>query len=260
MSTRPHVVHVDRKKNFSSQTLPDPELKRLETAFRAVPWWRDRWTDRKFRAAAMQIVRDSGGLALIGPGMSFETPQPFAEFFEPIEIATGLGYNSDQLKTLSGAALTKEERAARIFTWFLRLLGLVLVGGLIVAYFRGLPWKVLTVFGGVVGLVALVLTLVFVLNRFTGRWYLLPSGIAIVRRPARRGNAARVTVLSRADTCLVFRYVSTGKTVMLKIELWTPLGKRLHRPLSEREAMSVLAAWQSPHMPPPDERLQELSW
>lgn len=259
-SSAPHIVRVDRKKNFTSLTLAPEELQRLESAFRTAPWWRDRWSDRAFRTAAKDIVRQKGGLAIIGSGMSFDNPPPFAEVFEPIEIAIGLGSNADQLKTLSGAAPTREERVSRIIVWILWLFGLAVLVGLIVAYFRGLPPRVLVFFGGTIALAASVLTLVVVLKRRGGRWYLVPGGVAIVRRPARRGNAPRVTVLSRADTCLAFRLVSNGKTVMRMMELWTPLDKRLHRSVSEREAISVLAAWQSPHCSPPDERLQELSW
>ena len=261
MSTSgPHIVRIDRKKNLSSDTLVPADLQRLESAFRSAPWWRDRWTNRIFRAAALGIARERGGLALIGPGMSFDNPPPFGEFFEPIEIARGLGDNSDELKTLSGPTPTRQERISQVFIWILWLAGLVLIIGMIVAFFRGLPTRAVLGLAGAGVLFALIMMLVVVIHRLAGRWYLLPGGIAIVRRPARRGQAPRVTVLSRAETCLALRYVSNGKTVTLKLELWTPLAKRLERPVSEREAISVLAAWQSPHRPPPDERLQELSW
>jgi hypothetical protein len=260
MSPGPHIVHVDRKKNFTSSTLAPDVMQRLESAFRAVPWWRDRWADRRVRDTALAIVRELGGLVLIGPGMRFENPEPFNELFEPIEIARPLGDETERLKTLSGAAPTRQER----ITWFLAIFGWVagvaLIVLMILALFRGLPIRIAAVFGGAFALVICTLGLVVTLQRLGGRWYLVPGGLAIVRRPIRRGQPARVTVLSRADAGLTYRYVSSGKTTILVLELWTHLGKRFRRSVSEREAMSVLAAWQSSQAPPPDERLQELSW
>jgi hypothetical protein len=256
----PHIVRIDRKKNFKSDTLAPDDIARLEGAFRAVRWWRDRWTDRSFRAAAMEIVRERGGLALVGPGMPFDNPPPFAEFFEPVEIARGFGSETEQLKTISGEKLTREERIGRIVSLLAWPAGIALIVLLLVAYFRGMPARAAIFLAGMAMLITVVMVLVVRLQRLGGRWYLLPGGLAVVRRPVRRGQSPRVTVLSRNDTCLAFRLVSNGKTVMRIMELWTPLRKRLHRSVSEREAISVLAAWQSPQKPPPDERLQELSW
>ncbi len=255
-----HIVQVSRRRHFGSTTLPSAMLARLETAFRAAPWWRDRWAHRGFRAEARTVLRESGGLVLMGPGLSFDAPPPFLEQFEPIEVARGLGEETERLRTLSGDAPTPQER----FAWIVKVIffvggvGLVIVFAL--AFLGMLPRVVPLIIAGNILLLGVTLVVVFALRGLTGRWYLVPGAIAIVRRPVRRGLPPRVTVLARADTCLVLRYVHTGKTTILMAELWTHLGRIVRRPVTQREAMSILAAWQSPQTPPPDERLQELAW
>ncbi len=85
------VVQVDRHKHFSSPGLSASALQQLESAFRAGSWWRDRWANRRFRAAARDALREAGSLLLVSPGVSFEIPPPFVEMFEPIELVGGAG-------------------------------------------------------------------------------------------------------------------------------------------------------------------------
>jgi hypothetical protein len=256
-----HVVCVDKKKKFSSATLPSDALQRLETAFGAGSWWRDRWTAKAFREAARDVLREHGGLVLIGPSVKFEVPPPFSEMFEPIEISTGLGDDRERLKTISGEKPTRQERWIQvgnyIAVFFVSLLPILM--GLV--YLRGLPKVAIGILVLTIAGTGLLVWLIVALSRLGGRCFLVPGGVAMVRRPLRRGQPPRVTVLSRADSCVVFRYVNQGKTVVLKMELWTHAGRTVSRAVSEREAMSLLATWLGEMTPPDDDKLMELvSW
>lgn len=255
-----HVVVVEPRKHFASATLPATTVERLRAAFCASRWWRDAWTSAPFRSAARDVLHEHGSLVLLGPRMPFEVPPPFEEFFEPVEVAVGLGDNTEQLKTISGEKPTKEERGRWVLMVLLVVSVLAFLIPLGVAFLRGMPPRAALVIAALVLIVGMVVAGIASLQRLSGRWYLVPGAIAVVRRPVRRGQPARVTVLSRADSVLAFRYVSTGKTTVLIAELWTHAGKRLHRPVTQREAVSIIAAWQSPLAPPVDERLQELAW
>lgn len=256
-----HIVHVDKRKNFSSTTLPADALQRLEASFRAIPWWRDKWTAKTFRVAARDVHREHGGLVLIGPGVKFDIPPPFLEMFEAIEIGTGLGDDGERLKVLSGDAPTSQERWRRIGKWIAVTIAtaFVLMFGALI--FRGMPQRVLYVVLGAIGFNALVVLGIFSIQGMGKRCFLIPGGIALVRRPVRRGQPPRITVLSRRDSCVVIRYVHHGKTVVLTLELWTHAGGKVSRAVSEREAMSLIATWQGTVTPPGDEKLMELvSW
>lgn len=256
-----HVVHVDKKKSFSSPTLAGETLRRLEAAFRSGSWWRDKWTARAFRAAARDVLREHGGLVLIGPSVKFEVPPPFSEMFEPIEISTGLSDDRERLKTLSGEKPTQQERWGRVGRWIALFLVSSLPLLMFIAYLRGLPRQAIAIMMLSIGGTGAIVWLAVTLSRYGDRCFLVPGGVAMIRRPVRRGQPPRVTVLSRADSCLVFRYVTQGKTVVLKMELWTHAGRTVSRGVSEREAMSLLATWQGEMAPPDDSKLMELvSW
>ncbi len=253
-----HIVRVNRRRAFSSATLPEQVRARLESVFRAARWWQDRWAHRAFRAAAREVLHVHGGLALIGPGVKVEAPAPFEDMFEPIEITGWIGGDTERLRVLSGDAPTRQER----LMWIPRAAGIVAILGVsaivILAFLGRFPLRAIPPIGAVILVAALVFTIALLVQSRSGRWFLVPGGIAIVRRPVRRGLPGRVTVVSRSDSCAVLRYVSTGKTVVLMLELWTHAGKTLRRSVSNREAAAVLAAWQSPLTPPPDEKLMEL--
>lgn len=255
-----HIVRFERRTELSSDTLPPAVVANLEAAYNERPWWRDRWTAARFKSAARDALHAHGSLVVLGPRMQFDVPPPFAEFFEPIEVAVGLGDQTERLKTISGEKPTREEQ----WRWVILVIaGVSVIGFLIpfgLAFMRGLAIREMGIISAAFLLTGLIIVGILALKRLSGRWYLVPGGIAVVRRPIRRGRPARVTVLSRTDSVLAFRYVSTGKTTVLYAELWTHAGKRIRRPVSQREAISILAAWQSPLTPPPDERLQELAW
>ena len=256
-----HVVCVDKKKKFSSATLPSDALLRLETAFGAGSWWRDKWTAKAFREAARDVLREHGGLVLIGPSVKFEVPPPFSEMFEPIEISTGLGDDRERLKTISGEEPTRQERWTRVGRWIAVFAILFGLAAMTLAYLRGLPRQAITIIMLSIGGTGVIVWLAVTLSRYGDRCFLVPGGVAMIRRPVRRGQPPRVTVLSRTDSCLVFRYVTQGKTVVLKMELWTHAGRTVSRGVSEREAMSLLATWQGEMSPPDDSKLMELvSW
>lgn len=255
-----HIVRVDRRRVFESATLPAEALLQLQQAFRGTPWWSDGWGHRRFRAAARGVLHAHGSLALIGPGTALNVPPPFAEFFEPIEIAGQVFAERERLKTLSGPAPTWQEKSGRIVLVVLGAVVSLVLGFFVLMYLLGLlALQVIVIFvAGNLLIMGVVAGVILTLLSRTGRWFLVPGAIAIIRRPPRRGQPARVTVIPRTAACLVFRYVSTGKTVVLYAELWTHADRVVRRAVSDREAISILAAWQSPQTPPTDEQLQEV--
>ncbi len=243
-----HVVNVDRKWACASATLPPAALQSLEAAYRAVPWYRDRWTHARVVAAQRSILADEAahGLILIGPRMPFALPPPFVEFFEPIELNS----NDEQLRTLTSPRATRQERVARRV-----LQGLVLVVLAIFAVTLFMP----LIGGMLLGVLALGLLLGVLAEKlnFQSGWHLVPGGMAIVDHWAKAGKKLRL--LTRHDTIAQVRWAQKGKTQGLALELLGPDGRRFSRFLSERALLAVLAAWQSPLPPPKMEQLCELA-
>lgn len=253
-----HIVRVARNRSFSCDTLPVEYLARLEAAFRAGRWWRDRWADRAFRAEARRVMRECGGLVLLGPGVKFEIPPAFDEFFEAIEIATPFWERDGRLKTISGEAPTREERVGAVFKVIGIVIAVLLGLGFVLGFFLGFPFRAYRIIGlTLLGWTALVF-LIVQLVRIRAHVYLVPGGLAVVRRPPRKGRPPRITVFSRDDSCMVFRLVSTGKTVVMMLELWTHAGRTVGRAVSQREAMSAVAVWKSGQKPLDDDRLVEV--
>ncbi len=260
MSEQPcHVVRVSRRKQFSSGTLSAAGLGRLEAAFRVGPWYRDRWVCRQFREAALHELEadGAGGLVLIGSGLSFDTPPPFVERFEPVPLADFLGETSEQLKVLSGPAATREERIRRYILIAVGVLAVVGAAALLAGHLRGLPPALIPVTIGMAVLIAVIINLALALQRFWGRWFLVPAGIAIVG--GLHHKRGQVTLLTRWNSYAYLRLVHTGKTVLLMLEVVARSGRRYRRNVSEREALGFLAAWQSPQPPPLVGQLQELA-
>lgn len=206
---------------------------------------------------ALEVTRapDQAGIVVLGPHMPFEPPPPFDEFFEPIRLLGGTGGRDPRLVTLSGEKPTRDERLARIGLPVLYCLALVAAAALLVSALqtRSLrePGKVLT---GLMGTAA-ILWAALALGRLGRRWYLVPGGVAIVRRIGT--PRARILVCTPRDTAASLRYVSTGKTTALLLELWRA-ERHWKRVVSEREAISFLAAWRSGLAPPAMAQLREL--
>lgn len=253
-ATGVRIVRVDRRRRCASAGLPAAALERLETALGAGVWFGDRFARKAFRAAVLETLRREApaGLAIIGPGMHFEVPPAFSEHFEPIQLGVG----DAQLKTLSGAAPTRQERYAGVTLAFVgALVALVLTMMLLPTIRTGNP-RLIGVPLFAVATIGLTLAIVFGLRRLAGTWYLLPGAVAVVRAYGPR--AERLALRTRLDSCLVVRYVRAGKTVVLCAELLNERGRLLRMRVSEREALSLLAAWQSARPPPAPEQLQEL--
>ncbi len=254
-SALPHIVLVDKKKQFSSPTLPIAAINRLAAVFKSIPWYRDRWSHRTFRAALLGTLRTDApaGLVVLGPGMPFEPPPPFTEAFEPIELGAG----DERLKVLSGDTPTRQELLTRRTLWVvLPGAALLAIAGLIAAFIRAraqiqamMPIFIMLAIG-----VALVASAVRWVARWRGRWYLLPSSIAVIDRREK----PPLKLHTRFNTCAIIRYVNAGKTVVLALELLSEPSKRRMRAVTQREAVSVLAAWQCPHPPPELDELTEL--
>lgn len=254
-----HFVLVDRKSKLSCATLRPADLEHLEQAFHRASWWRDRWRQPVFRAAALNSARSAGaGLVLIGPGAISEIPPAFDEFFEPIELHGGMGDRTDELKTLSGEHPTSQERVGSVLRWLGAIGGVALLAGGIFALRAGVPTQVIWLIGLGILLPLAIIGLASLAGGFGARWFLVPGGVAILRRPAKRGRPPRVTVFHRGNAVLTFRMVSTGKTSVLMMEIWTLAGKSPKIAVSEREAMSTIATWQSRQTPPADARLEGL--
>ncbi|TWT44709.1 hypothetical protein RAS1_11250 [Phycisphaerae bacterium RAS1] len=247
-----HFVRVERRSHLTSATLAPETLARLQSAF-SRRWFIDGWARRSFRDAARRTLREDAptGLVLLGRGMQFDVPPAFEQPFEPVE----LGVNDPQLTTLAGPAPTREERVMFV-VWIVIALALaaLAIPALVALFFPA--GRNLWLRGGPVLLCAAALIAAIVaLARLGSRWLLVPGGVVIARRWRR---PARPELLTRSAACAVLRYVHTGKTVILTLELWPLRGKVRRRAVSQREAIALLAAWQSPHPPPTAEQLREL--
>lgn len=251
LSPPTHIVRVEKRRRLVSETLAPEPLAKLEQALHAGPWYADRWSRREFRRAAIDVLRSAApnGLVLIHHTTSVEAPPPFEHFFEPIE----LGANERQMRTLSGEADTREERISR---WGVAV-GLLLVPALVIPllmllFQRGLVRQmliVILVLAGVAGFIVVAVNL----RNFFERWFLVPGGVVIWRRS--NDPQRRVRLLRRADYVAVIRVVQAGQVPVRMLELMTPDGKFHRRSVSDRDAASFLAAWQSSHPPPTHEQL-----
>lgn len=251
----PHIVSVDNKKNFTSSTLPAPALNRLASVFKSIPWYRDRWSHRTFRRALLHSLHTdaAAGLVVLGPGVPFTPPLPFTEAFEPVE----LGAADERLKILSGDAPTRQEVQTRRALWVvLPGVALLFLAGAIAAYIRARPQiqvlAPIAIFFAIV-IATLAATIRWALG-WRGRWYLLPAAVAIIYRRKK----PPLKLLTRFNTCALIRYVNAGKTVVLALELLSRDSTRSMTSITQREAVSFLAAWQSPHAPPDPDELTEL--
>jgi len=250
----PRVVTVASNWVCASSTLPSPAVDQIEAALRAAPWYRDRWSLKAFRRTLAETMRQSaaGGLILVGPRVRLEVPPPFEHLFEPIQIGAG----DERFKTLSGEKPTRQERMNRIAVWILAPVGLAVLMTLGFILWIGAPRRIAAmIFAIATGAALLAFVARHTVDIFK-TWYVLPGSIAIVRRFRRRRE--RLTILSRFNACAILRYVHAGKVVLLMLELITLDGRREAIAVTEREAISVLAAWQSPHPPPTPAQLREL--
>lgn len=256
------LVYADAKGVFTSPTLSLAGLQRIQEAFRRTPWYRDRWASAAFRREIGQIEAEfapSGLVFLVGK-LPFEVPPAFHEFFEPIELklvrfASQLA--NDPMQMLSGEAPTRQERFARVGGYIVLLALAAVFLPLTITLLVGGQYRVLMLILAILGGNLAFIMLIFWLARFAGRWYLIPRGV-VIRRSF--GLARRRTIVrDRRDTIAMLRYVHTGKSTSLNLDLWSPAGRRWSRPVSEREAISFLAAWQSHREPPTRDQLQELT-
>jgi len=256
---RPHLVWIDRRGEFSSPTMPAALVQRFQSVFRRRSWWLDRWSARTFRdAVSAELPREApSGAVFISTGVKLDPPPPFDEFFEPIpfELAFG-GDLENRLRDLSGQKPTREERMRPVGMFIVGLVALLTCGGLAFAMFQSHSIRIVFIVLAMVLLNGLILAIIFALLRLRGKWHLIPGGVAIVRRYAR--PMRRLTLLTPRDAVATLRYVSTGKTVILTLTLWTYDGKRYAAGVSQRQALGFLAAWQSSHPPPSERQVREV--
>lgn len=248
----PHIVRVDRRGAMSCPTLDGRHLGDLQAALRMQPWYSDRYGRKAFRQRVLEIMTSANaGIVLMGPNMSFEPPPPFDEFFEPIR----LGQWDERMKVLSGAMPTRQEKMLK---WLIPILaGLVALAVLIVVslgILRGQSRAIALATTLMVG--SILVVLIIASSRFGSDWYLLPAGVAI--RNWWRRRVEPVSVLTPSSAAALLRWVSNGKSTMLVLELWRADGRSWRRAVSEREAISFLAAWRSDEATPTIDRLQEL--
>lgn len=247
-----HIVRLDRKGKFACDTLAADSLAELQSLYKAQPWYTDKLSRKPFRQRILELSqRDKRGFVVLGPGMSFDPPPPFLEFFEPIQLGT----NDPQMVTLSGAKPTRQETAMKVL---IALGVLAAIGGLIpllIALLRGQIRAVSIIVIATAAILVLIAALIYVIQRVAARWFLLPAAVAIRSRIRPKDPLVLLTPLEAAA---ILRWVSNGKTSMLMLELWRADGKSWRRAVSEREAMSFLAAWRSDEIAPPAEQLEEL--
>jgi hypothetical protein len=254
-----HIVRAERGGSFSSLTLPADALAQLETAFRKAPWWRDGWNDPGFRAVALGIMQESGGLVFIGRRVKLELADPYNEFFEPIKICRTLPYSDTRLKTITGDAPMEDERAQAIFQaiaiGFPFTIAFLWIGG----FFLGLSQELINFAGFITTVVAMVFYFAVFLGPGLGRYYLVPGGIVIVRRSIWPWRPPKINMFSRHDTCVAFRVIIIGGLITFGIDLWTHDGKFARHCIRERDAVSIIAVWQGTQEPLDDVRLKDFA-
>lgn len=237
--------------------MPASALEQLEQQYRSAGWWRNRWGQRRFREASLALLRSAApdGLVLVGPNLGFEIPQPFSEFFEPIEF----GVRDDQWQVLSGEHPTRHERVRTIALWVWG--GILFVAFIPFAVSILFAQRISHVFGvlffAFAGTTIFTLAIVWLSKILHGKWFLLPGAVAIVR--GRRDGTGGVELLTRLDSLALIRWVSNGKSSTLVLELQRSDREKYRRPVTDREAISFLASWQSPLPPPAAEQVRELA-
>jgi hypothetical protein len=253
------IVQIDRDRKFLSPTLSGPALERMASAFRSASRWRDRWKNANFQAAVRDVLHESGGLILFGTEMPFQAPPPFNEMFEPIEIGSGRGGNAADLDVLSEDSQASLRRLMWL-RWGIAGFGILLaVVPILFIRINRIPVHAISIVVlafALCGMAVFALTL-FVPNR--DRWFIIPGALAIQHRPTRRNRDPGVTVLTPKNACLILRHVESGSTVTLVLELWSSDESIYRCAVTERESMGILAAWQSSHAPPTEDRLRELT-
>jgi len=248
-----HVVHVGRRSTCSSETLPPHAVTRIQEALRSSPWYSDRWSRREIRTVARDVLREEapGGLVLIRESTRVTVPAPFEQFFEPAELGAG----DQQLRTLSGEADTREERVKRwVIVAGLLLIPTIALPILFLLFQRGLFRQIVYALLFLAFLAGLVALLSQIPSAFQ-RWYLVPGGVVVRRRSRHPGRRTRL--LLRNENVAVFRMIQAGQVPVRVLEIWTPEGKRYRRAVSDRDAASFLAAWQSRLTPPTEAQLAE---
>lgn len=256
---RPHLISIDRRGNFTSPTMPPALLQQLQAVFMKRAWWLDRWSARAFREATSAMAATGGpaSTVFISTGVKLDPPPPFDEFFEPIPFEVDFdGGLTTRLRDLSGQKPTREERMRPIGVFVVACIVLAACGGLAFAMFQTHSIRILFGVLAMVAIQGLIVALIVALLRLRGKWHLVPGGVAIVRRYAR--PMRRLTLLTPRDATASLRYVSTGKTVILTLTLWTRDGQRYSTGVSQRQALAFLATWQSTHPPPTERQLREV--
>ncbi len=244
------ILRVGPRGRIMESNVADARIRRVTEALRA-PWYRDRWGRRELREAALSSLNTDtpGGLVLIGPRMRFETPPPFHEFFEPIELTQIVLGDNPGLKALSGDAPTREERQSRVLLWILGPFGAIFAGFMLFIIFFGpiAPTGRLVLLGTFTFAGFMIFVASWLL-RLRGHWFLIPGGVAIVTRYGKARE--RLRVYTRHDAVPVLRYVNSGKATIRTLALLTSDGRRPSMHITERQAIALLAAWQSDHATP----------
>lgn len=246
-----HIVRVGKRGDFHSDTLDADRVAQLQTAFRKKRWYADGWTRKGFHQDVWRVFETfpERGLVFIGRNVAADAPR-FDRRFEPVEI----GSNDPQLRTLAGK--TGQKRNA--------LDPKILVGALSIVAFllgaffvRGIGIRIAAIAGGVLALVFAIVFAIIYLQKSIGSWYLVPGGVAIVRRMKK--GADRLVLCTRYDSWSLLRWIHTGKSSYLVLEIRDATGKRYQTGISTADAGSFLGAWQCPHPPPSREQLEELT-
>ncbi|MDX2198831.1 MAG: hypothetical protein SF069_07650 [Phycisphaerae bacterium] len=250
-----HVVSADRRNRITSATMPSIALDLLQSAIRAVPWYRTVWTHPELRQRALRVLKrhaKEGFLIDASFGRVAESPA-FGQRFEPIK----LGDNDPQLRLLSGSEKTREEKRKIVAAWVAALLCTGVLGTIYYdAMLTGRGGRLGIILVGLLLFVGVTAAIGGVISAYRPKWYLVPGGVAVVRRPG--GSKPPVTIFSRRNSIPVLRCVQIGKTTILACELWSESASESRR-VSEREAISLKATWQSPRLPPSAESLSGLT-
>lgn len=255
-TTRPcHVLYVDISKTtridaVSAPTLPPETVTRLR---RIVAAWRWHQSVARDLQAVRRTLAPAGLLVWYAlSNKRLKTPTPLCVPIEPMELDEGRAPLADLIEDAIAA-----DPKLRKTRWWRRVL--TRIGVPLIIFASNLPNAIAQLilhhnlftyllWTGILTMFVAIAVLIYLLAE---PWYIVPGGV-MVRRTFAGKPGASMTYFARSDSVLVIRPGNQGHTA----QLWRE-GAFKHRQLTPLELAALLAAWTSPLMPPPAERLSD---
>ncbi len=241
-----HIARLDWRGRFASATLTAAELVGLDAAWKADRTRPKRGKLPDYYTAALElherVARD--GLVIICDAHFTANPASYAEFFEPIELAS----NDRRLRWLGPDEYSP-------LTWQLRRWHFVICLSLFSLLFfaKGL-WLLWSLWPFLVTIAVelILLTLEQVQGWLGERVYVVPGGLVFA-------GAGAAELYTRRDCVAVVRYRRRFMLPKPCVELVRKDGASRCHYFSPGTMQAFLTAWQSPQLPPSIEQVRELA-